>query len=86
MLMTSPEAVEAKLIEVALKVLKSKLPATPISAASRFREDLGADSLDVTILLYEFEDAFNLTIPDDQVLRMKTVGDVVDYVIRQTKT
>jgi acyl carrier protein len=81
--MTTPEAVEAKLIEVAAKVFKK--PAAEITSASRFREDLGADSLDVTVALFEFEDAFKLTIPDSEVVQMKTVGDVVRYVVKVTK-
>jgi acyl carrier protein len=80
--MTTPEVVEAKLIEVAAKVFKK--PASDITSASRFKEDLGADSLDVTVALFEFEDAFNLTIPDAEVLQMKTVGDVVRYVVKVT--
>ena len=82
----TPEAVEAKLIEVAIKVFKNKMPTAPITTASRFREDLGADSLDVTVLLFEFEDAFGLLIPDEEVVRMKTVGDVVNYVLKQKKS
>jgi acyl carrier protein len=82
--MITPEAVEAKLIEVAARVFKK--PAGDISSTSRFKEDLGADSLDVTVALFEFEDAFNLTIPDAEVLKMKTVGDVVRYVVQVTKT
>jgi len=82
--MVTPEAVEAKLIEVAARVFKK--PASEIRTASRFKEDLGADSLDVTVALFEFEDAFNLTIPDAEVLKMKTVGDVVRYVTQVTKT
>ena len=78
--MTTPEEVQAKLIEVAAKALK-KSPAD-ITPSSRFREDLGADSLDVTVLLFEFEDAFQMTIPDQEILKMKTVEDVVQYVVK----
>jgi acyl carrier protein len=81
---TTPEEVERKLIEMASRVFK--WPAEGITAASRFREDLGADSLDLTVLVYEFEDNFGLLIPDEEVMQMKTIGDVVQYVLRVTKT
>jgi acyl carrier protein len=75
--------VEGKLIALASRVFKR--PPAGITRESRFREDLGADSLDLTVLLYEFEDEFDLSIPDDEVVKMKTVGDVVQYVLRETR-
>ena len=42
----------------------------------RLREDLGADSLDMVELVYEFEEAFDTRIPDERAVDIKTVGDV----------
>jgi len=71
--------VEAKMKTIASKVIK-KLPNT-ISRESRIKEDLGADSLDVVLLLFELENEFDISIPDEKGSGFKTVGDVVDYVV-----
>jgi acyl carrier protein len=42
----------------------------------RLREDLGADSLDLIELIYDFEEAFRTRIPDEQAVDIRTVGDV----------
>ncbi|MBS0359246.1 MAG: acyl carrier protein [Proteobacteria bacterium] len=45
-----------------------------------FVEDLGADSLDTVELVMEFEEAFDVEIPDEQAEKITTVQQVVDYV------
>ena len=44
--------------------------------------DLGADSLDAVELIMEFEKEFVMTIPDEVVEHMRTVGDAIDYIER----
>ncbi|MCQ2469762.1 MAG: acyl carrier protein [Ruminococcus sp.] len=51
-----------------------------ISMDSDIQEDLGADSLDVVDLITTIEDEFDLSIPDEAVEEIKTVGDIVNYV------
>ena len=51
-----------------------------ITAQSRFKEDLEADSLDLVELLMAFEDEFHSPIPDEDVKQIKTVGDAVAYI------
>ncbi len=43
-------------------------------------EDLGADSLDVVELLMTFEDQYGVTIPDEDVLKLKTVEAAAAYI------
>lgn len=43
-------------------------------------DDLGADSLDLVDLLMSIEDEFDVEIPDEDVEKIKTVGDLVHYV------
>ena len=49
-----------------------------ITADTRIIEDLGADSLDLVDMLTIIEDDFNIVIPDEAAMNMRTVGDVVD--------
>ena len=51
-----------------------------ITADTRIIEDLGADSLDVVELLMTLEDDYGITIPDDEIQEIKTIGDVEKYI------
>ncbi|MBV9817461.1 MAG: acyl carrier protein [Solirubrobacterales bacterium] len=52
-----------------------------ISEATRFREDLNADSLDLYTLVQELEDSYGVRIGDDEAARILTVGQAVDFVL-----
>jgi len=54
--------------------------ADEVSEASNFVDDLKADSLDVVELVMEFEDEFEITIPDDDYEKIRTVGDAINYI------
>jgi acyl carrier protein len=56
------------------------VPKEEITRASSFVDDLKADSLDVVELVMEFEDAFEVTIPDEDYEKIKTVGDAITYI------
>ncbi len=51
-----------------------------VTMESSIMEDLNADSLDVVDLLMTMEDEFDIEVPDEDVEKMKTVGDLVKYV------
>ena len=51
-----------------------------IKNESRFREDLGADSLDLVELIMAFEDKFGGEISDEQAQNITTVGEAVNYI------
>lgn len=51
-----------------------------VTRDANFREDLGADSLDLVELIMEFEDTFGGTISDEEAQQIETVGQAVDYV------
>ena len=48
-------------------------------------DDLGADSLDVVDLVMDLEDAFSIEIPDEALADIKTIGDIVTYIEKETK-
>jgi acyl carrier protein len=43
-------------------------------------DDLNADSLDTVELVMEFEDEFDLNIPDEDAEKIQTVGDAIKYI------
>ena len=54
--------------------------ASIITPETSFKDDLGADSLDLFELVMAFEEAFEIEIPSEDLEEIKTVGDVVSYV------
>ncbi|MFW6061973.1 MAG: acyl carrier protein [Planctomycetota bacterium] len=51
-----------------------------ITRETSFVNDLNADSLDTVELVMEFEDEFELSIPDEEAEKIQTVGQAVDYI------
>ncbi|MBS6861054.1 MAG: acyl carrier protein [Clostridiales bacterium] len=51
-----------------------------ITPDTTIQGDLGADSLDVVDLLMSIEDEFELEIPDEETDKIKTVGELVQYI------
>ena len=51
-----------------------------IKPESRLIEDLKADSLDVVEMIMSMEDEFDIQIPDEDLVTLKTIQDAVDYV------
>ncbi len=70
------------LFEKIKEILAEQLDADPemITMETRIAEDLNADSLDVVELLMSIEDEFEVSIPDEEIEKLKTVGDVVEYI------
>lgn len=52
-----------------------------ITEATRFREDLDADSLDLYTLVQELEDSYGVTMTDEQAAQILTVGQAVEFVL-----
>ena len=47
---------------------------------ANFIDDLGADSLDTVELVMEFEEEFDITIPDEEAEKIQTVGQAIEYI------
>ena len=52
-----------------------------VTEATRFKEDLDADSLDLYTLVQELEDSYGVTMSDEEAARITTVGLAVDFVL-----
>lgn len=72
-----PDALEEKVIATLASV--KRIPADNITVDTNL-QDLGIDSLDVFSLLFELENAFKISIPDDDVRSIRTVNDIVQGV------
>ncbi len=51
-----------------------------ITAATSFKEDLGADSLDLFELVTNLEEEYNIEIPAEELENLTTIGKVIDYL------
>ncbi len=78
-----PTAVEIE--EKVIQIVSEQLSVDKgeISRNTSFVNDLNADSLDTVELVMELEDEFDLTIPDEQAEKLKTVGEAIDYIKSQ---
>ena len=54
-----------------------------ITPATRFKEDLDADSLDLYELVMELEDSYGISVSEEEATRIATVGDAVDFVLER---
>lgn len=75
--------IETKVIEIVAKQFATSKE--KVTRATRFQEDLNGDSLDTVEFVMELEDAFGIEIPDSMAEKIKTVGDVIDYVEKAPK-
>ena len=51
-----------------------------VAEDARMVEDLGADSANLMMLIMDLETEFNMTVEDDALGTIRTVGDIVDYI------
>lgn len=51
-----------------------------VTENASFKEDLGADSLDLFEMVMSLEEEFGVEIPSDELEKMVTVGDVMKYI------
>jgi acyl carrier protein len=76
-------AVEEKVKQIIVEQLQ--VDEAEVTPGASFQEDLGADSLDVVELVMQFEEAFDMEIPDEDAEKIKTVKDAVDYIEKNAK-
>ena len=77
---STADGVEQRVIDIVAEqmgVLRDKIQRT-----TRFKEDLGADSLNTVELVMEFEEEFEISIPDTIAEKISTVGQAIDCVAK----
>ena len=77
----------ASIQEKVYEIIERKLSVNPeqITPEASFLDDLGADSLDTVELVMEFEDEFEMSIPDEEAEKIQTVGQAIDYITEHAK-
>jgi acyl carrier protein len=73
------QAIEKKVIEIISEQMG--VDRSEITRETSFINDLNADSLDTVELVMEFEDEFDMSIPDEEAEKIQTVGAAIDYII-----
>jgi len=73
-----PDEIEEKVIEIVSEQMG--VDKSEITRETSFVNDLNADSLDTVELVMEFEDEFELSIPDEEAEKIQTVGQAIDHI------
>ena len=76
-------AIESKVVEIVSEQMG--VDKSEITRETSFINDLNADSLDTVELVMEFEDEFDMSIPDEEAEKIQTVGAAIDYIINIVK-
>ena len=78
------QTIENKVIEIISEQMG--VDKSEVTRETSFINDLNADSLDTVELVMEFEDEFDMSIPDEEAEKIQTVGAAVDYIVNAAKT
>ena len=78
------ESISNKVIEIISEQMG--VDKSEITRETSFINDLNADSLDTVELVMEFEDEFDMSIPDEEAEKIQTVGAAVDYILNAAKS
>ncbi|NCU16247.1 acyl carrier protein [Pallidibacillus pasinlerensis] len=75
----------SNVLERVTKIIVDRLDVeeSKVTPEATFKDDLGADSLDVVELVMELEDEFDLQFSDEDSEKIVTVGDAVSYIESQ---
>lgn len=75
--------IETKVVEIVSEQMG--VDKSEITRDTSFINDLNADSLDTVELVMEFEDEFDMSIPDEEAEKIQTVGAAIDYIASTAK-
>ena len=78
------QEIENKVIEIISEQMG--VDKSEITRETSFINDLNADSLDTVELVMEFEDEFDMSIPDEEAEKIQTVGAAIDYIVNALHT
>ena len=75
----------AQVFETVKKYIHAQLPisADRVTEDAKMIDDLGADSANLMMLVMDLEAEYNTTVDDDAISTVRTVGDVVDTIMKK---
>ena len=73
------QAIENKVVDIISEQMG--VEKSEITRETSFINDLNADSLDTVELVMEFEDEFDMSIPDEEAEKIQTVGAAIEYMV-----
>ena len=76
--MSNPSTTQERVIKIVCDQMGTT--SDKVTRETSFINDLGADSLDTVELVMEFEDEFEISIPDEDAEKIQTVGAAVEYI------
>ncbi|MBS7400918.1 MAG: acyl carrier protein [Eubacteriales bacterium] len=72
--------------EICVAIAKQlRKPVAEVTVNKKLKEDLNADSLDLVELMMNLEEQYHITIADEDLVKMQTIGDVVNYITKVMK-
>ena len=78
------QAIEKKVVDIISEQMG--VDKSEITRETSFINDLNADSLDTVELVMEFEDEFDMSIPDEEAEKIQTVGAAIEYIVKVAQT
>ncbi len=71
-----------EMLEIVIEIIKEQLnyEGSDITEETSFKDDLGADSLDLFELVMAFEEEYGVEIPSEDLEQITTVGAVIEYM------
>ena len=78
---------EAEIQEKVLQIVSEQMgiDKSELTTETSFVDDLNADSLDTVELVMEFEDEFEMSIPDEEAEKIRTIGQAVEHILANCK-
>ena len=78
---------EAEIEEKVCQIVSEQMgiDKSELARDTSFVDDLNADSLDTVELVMEFEDEFEMSIPDEEAEKIRTIGQTIDYIVEHRK-
>ncbi len=81
--MSTEAEIEEKIYQIVSEQMG--IDKSELTRETSFVDDLNADSLDTVELVMEFEDEFEMSIPDEEAEKIRTIGQTVSYILEHNK-
>ena len=82
--MAARRAAHQEIVDKVVNLIVDKLDVNKeqVTLDASLSDDLGADSIDAVDLVMSFEEEFGMEVPDRDAAKLKTVGDIIEYIKR----